>query len=85
MILDGYKKANLAESVVCYQIIAGAPNGVYLFLIPMDSLKQLDSGPANDKALAGHGRRGRSATSHKGARATCSRRWSLICTKSVPK
>jgi hypothetical protein len=33
-------------------VIAGAPNGVYLFLIGMDSLKQLDDLQAEDKALA---------------------------------
>lgn len=52
VILDGYRKANLDMSVICYQVIAGAPNGVYLFLIPMDSMKQMDSARANDKALA---------------------------------
>ena len=51
VLLDGYRKANLDVSIVCYQVIAGAPNGVYLFLLPMDSLKQLDRGPAMDKAL----------------------------------
>jgi hypothetical protein len=51
-LLDGYKKANLDASIVCYQVIAGAPNGVYLFLVPMDSLKQLDNYQANQKALA---------------------------------
>lgn len=53
VLLDGYKKANVDISIVCYQVVAGAPNGVYLFLIPMDSLKSLDAASANDKALAG--------------------------------
>jgi hypothetical protein len=52
MLLAGYQKANLPLSIVCYQVIAGAPNGVYLFLLPMDSLKQMDGMMANDKALA---------------------------------
>ncbi|HUI77234.1 MAG TPA: hypothetical protein VLY24_04945 [Bryobacteraceae bacterium] len=52
MILDGYKKASINESIICYQVIAGAPSGVYLFLIPMDSLKQMDNYMANQKALA---------------------------------
>jgi hypothetical protein len=51
MLLDGYRKANINISIVCYQIVAGAPNGVFLFLIPMDSLKELDTAQANDKAL----------------------------------
>ncbi|HEV3329583.1 MAG TPA: hypothetical protein VG096_01290 [Bryobacteraceae bacterium] len=52
IILDGYRKANIDQSIICYQVISGAPNGVFLFLIPMDSLKQMDKGMANDKALA---------------------------------
>jgi hypothetical protein len=51
VILDGYRKANIGATVVCYQVIAGAPNGVYLFLVPMNSLKEMDSATANDKAL----------------------------------
>jgi hypothetical protein len=52
VILGGYQKANFPQSILCYQVIAGAPNGVYLFLIPMDSLKSLDNDQANEKALA---------------------------------
>jgi hypothetical protein len=52
VLLDGYKKSNMPLSILCYQVIAGAPNGVYLFVLPMDSLKQLDGMPAIDKALA---------------------------------
>ena len=33
-------------------MVAGAPNGVYLFLIGMDSLKQMDALGTQDKALA---------------------------------
>jgi hypothetical protein len=51
VLLDGYRKSNFPMSVICYQVIAGAPNGVYLFLIPMESLKQLDGMQAADKAL----------------------------------
>lgn len=51
VLLDGYRKARLDISVVCYQVVAGAPNGVYLFLVPMDSLKQMDAAQANNKAL----------------------------------
>src|SRR5581483_6411088 len=52
MLLDGYKKSNMPLSVLCYQVIAGAPNGVYLFITPLESLKQLDGMQAMDKALA---------------------------------
>lgn len=51
-LLGGYQKANIDVSIICYQVIAGAPNGVYLFLVPMNSLKEMDSAMANDKALA---------------------------------
>ncbi len=51
LLLGGYKKANVGMTILCYQVIAGAPNGVYLFLMPMDSLKLLDGMPAMDKAL----------------------------------
>jgi hypothetical protein len=52
VLLGGYQKVNLPVTILCYQVIAGAPNGVYLFLIGMDSLKQLDALQAQDKALA---------------------------------
>lgn len=52
VLLAGYQKANFPLSIICYQVVAGAPNGVYLFLLPMDSLKQMDGMMANDKALA---------------------------------
>jgi hypothetical protein len=51
LLLGGYKKANVGMTILCYQVIAGAPNGVYLFLMPMDSLKTLDGMQAMDKAL----------------------------------
>jgi hypothetical protein len=52
VLLAGYQKANFPVSIICYQVIAGAPNGVYLFLLPMDSLKQMDQLVGNNKALA---------------------------------
>jgi hypothetical protein len=51
-ILAGYKKIDYPSSVLCYEVIAGAPEGLYLFLMPMDSLKRMDSMQADDKALA---------------------------------
>ncbi len=52
VLLAGYQKANIPMSILCYQVIAGAPSGVYMFLMPMDSLKPLDNDQANDKALS---------------------------------
>jgi hypothetical protein len=52
VLLGGYQKINLPLTILCYQVVAGAPNGVYLFLIGMDSLKEMDALGAQDKALA---------------------------------
>jgi hypothetical protein len=52
VLLGGYQKINLPLTILCYQVVAGAPNGVYLFLIGMDSLKQMDALGTQDKALA---------------------------------
>jgi hypothetical protein len=46
------EKAGLKEPMVAYQVIAGAPDGLFLFMQPMESLKMLDEMPANDKAVA---------------------------------
>jgi len=51
-ILAGYEKAKLGVTILGYQVIAGAPNGTYLFLTPMGSLKEMDDMANNDKALA---------------------------------
>jgi hypothetical protein len=52
MIVSGLRKAMSDGSLISYQVIAGAPVGTYLFLEPMGSLKDLDSEPARDKAMA---------------------------------
>jgi hypothetical protein len=51
-LLAAYEKAKLDETILGYQVIAGAPNGTFLFLIPMESLKRMDSAMSNQKALA---------------------------------
>ncbi|MGP0075623.1 MAG: hypothetical protein ACLPWF_27215 [Bryobacteraceae bacterium] len=51
-ILAAYEKAKLNTTILGYEVIAGAPNGTYLFLVPMESLKQMDDAMNNDKALA---------------------------------
>lgn len=50
--LAAHEKAGLKEPMVAYQVIAGAPDGLFLFMQPMESLKMLDEMPANDKAVA---------------------------------
>ncbi len=50
-ILNAYKRAMLESSELAYEVIAGAPNGTYLFLSPMASLKELDEQPEREKAM----------------------------------
>jgi hypothetical protein len=47
-----HDKAGLKEPMVAYQVIAGAPDGLFLFMEPMESLKMVDEMPAHDKAVA---------------------------------
>jgi len=51
MILDANKKAGLDTPVLTYQVIAGVPEGLYLLMFPMASLKELDDQPAREKAM----------------------------------
>jgi hypothetical protein len=51
-LLAGYEKAKLDATIIGYQVIAGAPSGTFIFLIPMASLKQMDDAMNNNKALA---------------------------------
>jgi hypothetical protein len=51
MVLDANQKAKLDSAIITYQVIAGGPEGVYLFLIPMASLKAMDEEPARQKAM----------------------------------
>jgi hypothetical protein len=51
MMQDAFQKAKLDESFLTYQLVAGSPEGVYLILIPMASLKSMDEEPARQKAL----------------------------------
>jgi hypothetical protein len=50
-ILGAYEKADFKEPMVTYQVIAGAPEGLFLFLSPMESLKMLDQMPERQKAM----------------------------------
>lgn len=51
MFTDAYKKANLNTPLFVYQVVAGAPDGTYLLVNPMASLKEMDEQPAQQKAL----------------------------------
>lgn len=50
-VLNGYEKAMMDHTLLCYQVVAGAPQGMYLFMMPMESLKMMDAGPARQAAL----------------------------------
>jgi hypothetical protein len=50
-ILGSYKKSMMETSVLAYEVIAGAPDGTYLFITPMATLKQLDNEPARQQAM----------------------------------
>lgn len=52
MVLDGYRRAMLETTVLTYEVIAGAPDGTYIFLEPMASLKSMDEEPARQLALS---------------------------------
>lgn len=44
-------KSGDTQSVATYQVVSGAPNGTFLLLDPMESLKSLDEGPQREQAL----------------------------------
>jgi hypothetical protein len=49
-IYGAWEKANLQFPVLTYEVIAGVPDGLFLFIEPMESLKTLDGVPARDRA-----------------------------------
>jgi hypothetical protein len=51
VVLGGYEKSNSDMPLVAYEVIAGAPDGLFLFLAPMESLKKLDGEEARQKAF----------------------------------
>jgi hypothetical protein len=48
---DAMKKANLHGTTVTYEVVAGAPNGTFLLITPMESLKLVDDNMAAMPAL----------------------------------
>jgi hypothetical protein len=49
-LLGAWEKANLQFPVLAYEVVAGVPDGLFLFIEPMASLKTLDEAPARDRA-----------------------------------
>jgi hypothetical protein len=49
--LAAHEKANSNEPSIAYEVIAGAPDGLFLFLSPMESLKTMDEHPAHEKSM----------------------------------
>ena len=50
-IMDAYKKAQINSTYLVYQVVTGAPEGTYLLMFPMTSLKEIDEYPAREKAM----------------------------------
>lgn len=50
-ILEAYEKANFDATLLCYQVVEGAPVGTYLFFSTMESMKYLDEMAARQKAV----------------------------------
>jgi hypothetical protein len=50
-LVGGAEKSGDNQPVATYQVVSGAPNGTYLLLEPMESLKSLDEAPRRQQAL----------------------------------
>jgi hypothetical protein len=50
-LVAGAEKSGDNQPVAAYQVVSGAPNGTYLLLEPMASLKSLDEGPQRQRAV----------------------------------
>ena len=51
MVMGAYEKSNSNQPMLAYEVIAGAPDGLFLFFLPMESLGALDQEPARQKAF----------------------------------
>ena len=49
-VLAAYEKAGIDSTLLCYQVIAGAPLETYHFFSPMESLALMDKAPKRQKA-----------------------------------
>jgi hypothetical protein len=50
-LVAGAEKSGDNQPVAAYEVVSGAPNGTYLLLQPMESLKSLDDEPQRRRAL----------------------------------
>lgn len=50
--LDAMREANIEQTMLAYQVIAGAPSGTFLFFGMMESMKDMDGEPARMQAIA---------------------------------
>jgi hypothetical protein len=51
MVLAAYEKAKSKQPLIAYEVIAGVPEGLFLFIMPMESLKSMDEYPERQKAF----------------------------------
>jgi hypothetical protein len=51
LVVSAAEKSHNNQPVATYEVVSGAPNGTFLVLEPMDSLKSLDKGPQREQAL----------------------------------
>ena len=51
MILSALEKAEMKNALLAYQVVAGVPGGLYVFIMPMESLKTLDDQAGQHKAM----------------------------------
>lgn len=52
IFLAAYDKINFPNSTIAYQVVGGVTDGTFLFFMPLESLKSLDSMEAASKAMA---------------------------------
>jgi len=51
LMVSAAEKSHDNQPVATYEVVSGAPNGTFLVLEPMESLKSLDQGPQREQAL----------------------------------
>jgi hypothetical protein len=51
LVVSAAEKSHNNQPVATYEVVSGAPNGTFLVLEPMESLKSLDQGPQREQAL----------------------------------
>jgi hypothetical protein len=52
LVVAAAEKSGDTQSVATYQVVSGAPNGTFLLLEPMESLRSMDEGSQREQALA---------------------------------